>query len=392
MTIVPGMKRAAVIVGVLGAGLDLSGCTAFQEAVGTVKTPPDEFEVSTRTPLVVPPDLSLRPPQPATAAPKGTNASNQSVDLTAALGSTYSDAEKFLLTRSNALAVDSNRSIVAPMPAQSAQQAPAAAVSPPAPPIAAEPPAVTPNPPQIASLPAPPIPVVVTPSRVIADESDDAPASADAAGPKRPRRTLLRLLFGSDDAAAMQLNEEASASSAATDSTMVEMASLSAPPRRTLFRYLFGSGDTAATQTAAGSGGMPCSTVPVPVAAPSTPAMPAERRTLARLLFAPDAAATMSQVSACAPAATATTENPAATGMPGERRTLLRLFFPPGEASTMQPQQPSAPATVATAPATAMMSTTPAADMPAQRRTLFRMLFPPAEAATMQAPESPAPH
>ena len=49
MTIVPGMKRAVIIVGVLGAGLDLSSCTAFQEAVGTVKTPPDEFAVSTRT-------------------------------------------------------------------------------------------------------------------------------------------------------------------------------------------------------------------------------------------------------------------------------------------------------------------------------------------------------
>jgi hypothetical protein len=384
MTIVPGLKRAAIIVGVLGSGLDLSGCTAFQEAVGTVKTPPDEFAVTTRTPLVVPPDLSLRPPQPA-AAPKGPNASNASVDLTAALGSSYSDAEKFLLTRSNALAVDPNRSVVAPIPAQ---QAPVAAVSPPTPPSGAEPPAVTPNPPQIASLPASPVPIVVTPSRVTADESDDAPASADAAGPKRPRRTLLRLLFGSDDAAAMQLNEEASASSA-TDSTMVEMASLSRPPRRTLSRLLFGSGDTATTQTA-GSGGMPCSTVPVPVAAPSTPAMPAERRTLARLLFAPSAAATMSQ--ACAPAATATTENPPATGMPGERRTVLRLLFPPGEAAMMQPQQTSAPATMAVAPTTAMMSTTPAADMPPQRRTLFRMLFPPAEAATMQAPESPAPH
>jgi hypothetical protein len=383
MTIVPGLKRAAIIVGVLGSGLDLSGCTAFQEAVGTVKTPPDEFAVTTRTALVVPSDLSLRPPQPAAAAPKGLNASNPSVDLTAALGSSYSDAEKFLLTRSNALAVDPNRNIVAPMPAQ---QAPVAAVSPPTPPSGTEPPAVTPNPPQIASLPASPVPIVVTPSRVTADESDDAPASADAAGPKRPRRTLLRLLFG--DTPAMQLNDEALASSAAADSTMVETASLT-PPRRTLLRLLFGSGETAATQSAAGSGGMPCSTVPVPVAAPSTPAMPAERRTLARLLFAP---AAMPQVSACTPAATATMENPPATGMPGERRTLLRSLFPPGEAAMMQPQQTSAPATMAVAPATAMMSTTPAADMPPQRRTLFRMLFPPAEPATMQAPESPAPH
>jgi len=108
---------ATKVVAIAAVGLTLTGCTAFRTAIGSVKNPPDEFTVLTKAPLVVPPDFNLRPPQPGAAArnepdPDGLardalfpqNAANQA----AALGAEYSEGEKFLLTRTNALAIDPN--------------------------------------------------------------------------------------------------------------------------------------------------------------------------------------------------------------------------------------------------------------------------------------------
>jgi len=47
-----------------GAALALLGCQDIREAAGVVKTPPDEFAVVTKAPLVIPPDYNLRPPKP----------------------------------------------------------------------------------------------------------------------------------------------------------------------------------------------------------------------------------------------------------------------------------------------------------------------------------------
>ena len=109
--------HATKVVAIAAVGLTLTGCTAFRTAIGSVKNPPDEFTVLTKAPLVVPPDFNLRPPQPGAAArnepdPDGLardalfpqNAANQA----AALGAEYSEGEKFLLTRTNALAIDPN--------------------------------------------------------------------------------------------------------------------------------------------------------------------------------------------------------------------------------------------------------------------------------------------
>jgi DUF3035 family protein len=108
---------ATKIVAIATAGLMLTGCTAFRTAIGATKNPPDEFTVVTKAPLVIPPDFNLRPPQPGAAArnepdPDGLardalfpqNGANQA----AALGAEYSEGEKFLLTRTNALQVDPN--------------------------------------------------------------------------------------------------------------------------------------------------------------------------------------------------------------------------------------------------------------------------------------------
>ena len=106
---------ATKIVAIAAAALMLTGCTAFRTAIGAVKNPPDEFTVVTKAPLVIPPDFNLRPPQPGAAArnepdPDGLARDalfpQNGVNQAAALGAEYSEGEKFLLTRTNALTID----------------------------------------------------------------------------------------------------------------------------------------------------------------------------------------------------------------------------------------------------------------------------------------------
>ena len=49
----------------------LSGCDSLRSAAGLVKKSPDEFAVTTKAPLVIPPDFNLRPPLPG-APPSNT--------------------------------------------------------------------------------------------------------------------------------------------------------------------------------------------------------------------------------------------------------------------------------------------------------------------------------
>ena len=42
----------------------LSGCESLRKAAGLNKKSPDEFAVTTKAPLVIPPDFNLRPPMP----------------------------------------------------------------------------------------------------------------------------------------------------------------------------------------------------------------------------------------------------------------------------------------------------------------------------------------
>lgn len=56
--------RAAMLGGVAVA---LIGCQSIREAAGVTKSPPDEFAVVTKAPLVIPPDFNLKPPKPGAA-------------------------------------------------------------------------------------------------------------------------------------------------------------------------------------------------------------------------------------------------------------------------------------------------------------------------------------
>jgi Protein of unknown function (DUF3035) len=99
----------------LGSAVGMEGCQAVREATGATKQAPDEFTVLTKAPLVIPPDYNLRPPQPGVASRNQIDPDEQAqaalfapsaADQVAALGTDYSDGEKLLLSRSQALVAD----------------------------------------------------------------------------------------------------------------------------------------------------------------------------------------------------------------------------------------------------------------------------------------------
>jgi hypothetical protein len=63
----------------LAAGLvaSLSACGEARRQLGMDKAPPDEFAVVNRAPLSLPPDYSLRPPQPGATRPQEGSTSEQ---------------------------------------------------------------------------------------------------------------------------------------------------------------------------------------------------------------------------------------------------------------------------------------------------------------------------
>jgi hypothetical protein len=65
------MKLTRVAVGALLIGTaGLAGCQSASRAFGLSKVTPDEFRVVTKAPLTLPPDYSLRPPEPGEPRPQ----------------------------------------------------------------------------------------------------------------------------------------------------------------------------------------------------------------------------------------------------------------------------------------------------------------------------------
>jgi hypothetical protein len=58
---------ALPVLAAVALATTLGGCTDFRRALGYEKSIPDEFAVVSRAPLAIPPDYSLRPPQPGAA-------------------------------------------------------------------------------------------------------------------------------------------------------------------------------------------------------------------------------------------------------------------------------------------------------------------------------------
>ena len=65
-----GRYRLRLAIPLLGLAVGLSGCSGFSEALGYNKQAPDEFAIVSKAPLIIPPDYSLRPPQPGAPRPQ----------------------------------------------------------------------------------------------------------------------------------------------------------------------------------------------------------------------------------------------------------------------------------------------------------------------------------
>ncbi len=64
------LVRSMRLGGLFGLGLVLSPCGGSNNLVGFNRDVPDEFTVVTRAPLVMPPDISLRPPASGARGPQ----------------------------------------------------------------------------------------------------------------------------------------------------------------------------------------------------------------------------------------------------------------------------------------------------------------------------------
>jgi len=71
------MYKSITLVGFILAGIVLSGCENTREQFDFSKRAPDEFAVVTRAPLELPPEYTLRPPQPGAPRPQEMTTSQQ---------------------------------------------------------------------------------------------------------------------------------------------------------------------------------------------------------------------------------------------------------------------------------------------------------------------------
>jgi hypothetical protein len=88
-------------------GLATGGC-GIGKALGGNKNAPDEFAITTKAPLVVPPDYALRPPRPGERRPQELSPSEraQQVLLGDSTAAPPSAGEQMLLRKANALGAD----------------------------------------------------------------------------------------------------------------------------------------------------------------------------------------------------------------------------------------------------------------------------------------------
>lgn len=107
------MKASAIVriaVGFALIAVFTGGCAGFGRVVGGGKNPPDEFAVTTKAPLVVPPDYALRPPKPGETRPEELSPSDRArqVLMGAAGAEPPTPGEQYILRKANALTADPN--------------------------------------------------------------------------------------------------------------------------------------------------------------------------------------------------------------------------------------------------------------------------------------------
>jgi hypothetical protein len=106
------MKNAKLFSFLVLVPLALSGCSNAKEQMGLTRKAPDEFAVVKRAPLSMPPDYSLRPPQPGAPRPQEQSTSEQAKqavfgeDMGVYSSTSAGDAESALVQQAGATSAD----------------------------------------------------------------------------------------------------------------------------------------------------------------------------------------------------------------------------------------------------------------------------------------------
>lgn len=101
-------SRRVLCFAILGASLvGLSACDSLRDEAGLTKQSPDEFAVTTKAPLIIPPDFNLKPPSPGAAPLNQTDPTSSAevamfntgdaASVAAQMQGSYSPGEKMLL-------------------------------------------------------------------------------------------------------------------------------------------------------------------------------------------------------------------------------------------------------------------------------------------------------
>ena len=68
--VIAASRRFLPAVACIALALALGGCSNWKQTLGIEPVSPDEFAVESRAPLTIPPDYSLRPPEPGASRPQ----------------------------------------------------------------------------------------------------------------------------------------------------------------------------------------------------------------------------------------------------------------------------------------------------------------------------------
>lgn len=103
-------SKALALAGVAIAALSVTGCSTIGKAAGVSKKTPDEFNVVTKAPLVVPPEYGLRPPATGAELPTELDPGvrGRTILFGQDLGQTASAGEKALVAAAGATAADAD--------------------------------------------------------------------------------------------------------------------------------------------------------------------------------------------------------------------------------------------------------------------------------------------
>ena len=102
-------SKAFALSGVAIAAMGVAGCSSLGQSSGFARTTPDEFNVVTKPPLVVPPEYALRPPESGAVLPRelqDTGSPGRTILFGQDLGSDASAGEIALVSAAGAAATD----------------------------------------------------------------------------------------------------------------------------------------------------------------------------------------------------------------------------------------------------------------------------------------------